>query len=253
MTGDAELVELVGRRADERLLDAPAQTLPPDLGAPPPSAGDAPARPRLVAAGAALTGGTLVGGAALIVLAIVQLVRDGPGAEWLIAALLGVLLAATHWGWVHVAELGATRLDERHRRPSLRARERWLEAIEPYARYEVRTEALPDGSIEIVRVVHRPVAAGAARFDFVREELGRERHDADQPGAAVAERAELLRREAAAQTARERARYELAAEAYRATLLEREDEKQRQLARHAASSALSAAINERLRDPPLLE
>jgi hypothetical protein len=254
MSSDAELVELIGREADERLLDpGDAQALPASIPPPPAASGESPARRRLVAGGAALTGVTLLGGIALILLALVQLVREGFGAGWMIAAVLGVLLVATHWGWVHVAELTATRLDSRHAAPGLSARRRWLEAIEPYPRYEITTRVLEDGAIEIVRSAHRPVPSGEHAFSFVCEVERRERHDPDEPAAAVAERAELLRRATAAETERERARYELAAQAYRAALLAGEDAQQRQLARRAASAALSEAINENLRSPPLVE
>jgi hypothetical protein len=78
-------------------------------------------------------------------------------------------------------------------------------------------------------------------------------HPADEPAAAVTERAEVLRREAALATERERARYEIAAEAYQTALIGREDDEQRRLARRAASEALSTQINSNLRDPPLFE
>lgn len=253
MPGDADLVELIGREADGRLLTSGAETLPASIPPPPPLASESPARRRLVSGGAAMTGVTLLGGIALIVLALVQLVSGDFGALWAIAAALGVVLVATHWGWVHVAELTATRLDAHHAAPSLDARRRWLEAIEPYARFEIATHVCEDGAIEIVRSAHRPVPSGERAFSFVCEVERRERHDAEEPAAAVAERAELLRRQAAADTERERSRYELAAEAYRGALLAGEDARQLQLARRAASAALSQAINERLRDPPLVE
>jgi hypothetical protein len=78
-------------------------------------------------------------------------------------------------------------------------------------------------------------------------------HSAEEPGAAVAERAELLRREAAADTNRERQLYAVAADAYETALLDRDDEQQRRDARRAASEALSHQINAKLRDPPLIE
>ena len=69
----------------------------------------------------------------------------------------------------------------------------------------------------------------------------------------MAERAELLRREAAADTDRERQRYEVAADAYETALLNADDEQERRAARRAASEALSQQINANLRDPPLTE
>jgi hypothetical protein len=69
----------------------------------------------------------------------------------------------------------------------------------------------------------------------------------------VTERAEHLRREAALVTERERKRYEVAADAYRAALMGRADDEQRRLAQRAASEALSGQINANLREPPLVE
>ena len=78
-------------------------------------------------------------------------------------------------------------------------------------------------------------------------------YSGEEPGAAVAERAEILRRQAAADTETEHQRYQIAADAYEAVLLDRDDEQQRRDARRAASEALSAQINVKLRDPPLIE
>jgi hypothetical protein len=69
----------------------------------------------------------------------------------------------------------------------------------------------------------------------------------------VTERAELLRRDAARETERERERYEIAADAYETALLEQGDEQERLAARRAAAAALSEQINANLRDPPLIE
>ena len=81
----------------------------------------------------------------------------------------------------------------------------------------------------------------------------RELHSPDEPAAAVTDRAETLRREAALATEREHQRYEIAADAYRTALIGRADEEQRRLAQRAAAEALSGQINSNLRDPPLVE
>jgi hypothetical protein len=241
--------DLAGCRADEALLDAEPEQLPADIGRPetmPPGR----ARARLVGVGVALTGGTLLGGIALAVLGVIELVSGsaGLGAAGL---ALGVAMVGTHWGWVHVAEATADGI-ERRREGELRTRrERWLAAVEPYARYEVSTRTAPDGSIEIVRVCHRPVRHGRGRFRFERTIDRRELHSADAPGAVVVERAEQLRREAALDTERERRRYEELHSAERAALLAAGDERDRQTARRAASAALSEQINANLREPPL--
>jgi hypothetical protein len=167
--------------------------------------------------------------------------------------VLGIVLASTHWGWVHVAELTGNAIEGR-RTAALQLQQRhWLLEIEPYPRWEVTTIAGEDGSITILTVCHRPVPEGERKFTFVREEVAREVHSPDEPAAAVAERAELIRREAAAETERARQDFEAARDAYEEALMARDDEQQRRAALQAASEALSERINAHLRDPPLTE
>ncbi len=244
------VADLVDSRADERLVRE--RDLPHSIGrpeeAPPPSR----TRGRIVAIGATLTGLTLVIGIALIAGGIAEAVSDTAVlAIALIAA--GVALVATHWGWVHVAEATGQAIDRRRDTQMLDRQRRWLEAVKPYTRYEVTTHVDHDGSIHIVRARYEPSATGEQRFTFSPEVERDEVHSADEPGAAVAERAELLRREAAADTERERERYEIAADAYETALLDSDDEQQRRDAKRAASEALSQQINAKLRDPPLIE
>jgi hypothetical protein len=201
---------------------------------------------------------SLVGGVALIVAGLVSLVAGGSAVLGAVALVFGIVLVATHWGWVHVAELTANTLEGRRFASLLERRRAWLATIEPYPRWEVGTSTEADGSIAIVTVLYRPVACArgalpsgartstAARtlpsrartstaggtFTFVREEVGREVHSGDEPGASVAERAELLRRQAVAAHA---------------------SEQERVAAVRAASEALSERINANLRDPPLVE
>jgi hypothetical protein len=252
-SGDLDFAELLGRRADERLLERSCELRPAELGEPPAEGAESPARPPLIAAGAALTGMTLIGGTALVIFGVVELAGAGLGLAWPIAVVLGAVLIATHWGWVHVAEVSAGALDRRYGAAARAAREAWLAAIEPYTRHEVVTRVLEDGTLELERAAYRPVALDDQRFTFAREVELRELHDPDEPAAALAERAELMRRAAALDTERQRRRYELAADAYRAALLARDDEQQRLLARRAAAQALSEAINRNLGEPPLLE
>jgi hypothetical protein len=251
MPPEVDPLELLGREPDERLVGDDVRQLPAAVGEPealPPSA----AR-RVVGVGATLTGTTLVGGLALIVLGLFEAFTGGSLVVTLAAFVIGIVLVATHWGWVHVAELSANRLDARRNASLLERRRTWLEQIEPYPRWEVSTSTAEDGSIAIITVWHRPVPRGERNFTFVREEVTREVHSADEPAAAVAERAELLRRQAAADTARARERFEAARDAYEETLMLRDDEQQRIAALRAASEALSERINSNLRDPPLTE
>jgi len=167
--------------------------------------------------------------------------------------VVGAILVTTHWGWVHVAELTANSI-EGHGSAEVDGRRRqWLATIQPYTHYEINTSVEDDGSITIYRKAYRPTATGERRFTFTTGIDLQEVHSGDEPAAAVTERAELLRREAAQDTERERERYQIAADAYESVLLDNADEQQRLLAQRAASEALSEQINSNLRDPPLVE
>jgi len=245
-------VELVGRDPDERLLSEDLDQLPNAVGRPetaPPSR----ARRRVVGLGATLTGVSLVLGVVLVLAGLIDGLASGIDVTSVLAFLVGVVLIATHWGWVHVAEITANSIEGRANADVLARQRQWLAAIEPYPRMEVSTAVEDDGSITIYSVRHRPIAVGDRGFTFVREVEHHEVHSPDEPAAAVTERAEHLRRQAALVTQRERERYEIAADAYRAALLGREDDEQRRLAQRAASEALSRQINTNLREPPLVE
>jgi hypothetical protein len=252
MTHGLNPAELVDREADERLLSEDLANLPDAVGRPeaiPPSR----TRGRLVGVGATLTGITLLTGIGLIVLGVVEVLASGFGVLAIAALVVGIVFVATHWGWVHVAEVTADAIEARRNSEVLARRRQWLATIKPYTRYEVGTNVEDDGSISIVRVRHRPVPSGERGFTFVREVCEREVHSGEEPGAVVAERAELLRRQAAQDTERERGRFEIASDAYELALLGSHDERQRIAALRAASEALSDQINENLRDPPLVE
>jgi hypothetical protein len=252
MPQEADLAELVALEPDERLLEEDLSRLPSAVGRPE-SLPASPARRRIVGLGATMTGATLIGGLALILLGLVELVVGGSAVVIVAAFVLGILLASTHWGWVHVAELTANNADARRNASLLERRRAWLETIEPYPRWEVGTTTEADGSIVIVTVCYRPVRRGERTFTFTRAEVAREVHPGDEPAAAVAERAELLRRSAAADTERERERYETARDAYQSAVLANASEQERLAAVRAASEALSERINAHLRDPPLTE
>jgi hypothetical protein len=246
-----DLAELVDRRADERVLSG--DNLPQAVGHPEPMPAPSRTRARIVAIGATLTGVTLLIGIALIVAGIVDAIASGVGAIAIAAVVIGAVLLGTHWGWVHVAEATGDEIEHRRNSEALDRQRLWLDQIKPYARYEVTTTVDDDGSIRIVRARYEPVATGAHGFTFSRVVEREEVHSSEEPGAAVTERAELLRREAAADTARERQLYDVAADAYETALLNRDDEQQEREARRAASKALSEQINANLREPPLTE
>jgi hypothetical protein len=252
MADSSNAAEFVGYAPDERLLGEDLDKLPVALGHPetiPPSH-----RHRaVVGTGATLTAASLVIGVLLVLFGVVDAVSSGINALPIVALVLGLVLISTHWGWVHVAELTANSLEGRSNADVVERRQQWLGSIEPYTHFEVSTEVQDDGSIAICSIRHRPVHAGEQRFTFVRELAHREVHSPDEPAAAVTERAEVLRREAALATERERERFQIAAEAYESALLDDADEQQRLLAQRAASEALSHQINSNLRDPPLVE
>ena len=243
--------DLVGLTADERLLSQDPVDLPSAIGRPP-AIPVSSTRGRLVGVGAVLTGVTLLSGLALAVLGVIELV-SGNGVTGVVALVLGLGLAATHWGWVHVAELTADAVQTRHSRPALDERRRWLQSIAPFDRHEVLTRVGDDGSITIERVRHRPVPAGERHFAFTREVETAERHTADEPAAQVTERAELLRRRARADTERAREHFEAVAADVESAALRDDDDEARRQAQVAASRALSEQINSNLREPPLVE
>lgn len=252
MAETSDPVGLVGREPDERLLSEDVDKLPEVVGRPeiaPPSR----ARRRIVGAGATLTGVSLVLGVVLLLVGVIDGIASGIDVASVLALVVGLVLIATHWGWVHVAEITANSIEGRANADVLARRRRWLAGIEPYTRIEVSTAVEDDGSISISSIRHRPVPIGEHRFTFAREVVHREVHSPDEPAASVTERAEQLRREGALETERERERYEIAAQAYESALMGRADDEQRRLARRAASEALSRQINTNLREPPLVE
>jgi hypothetical protein len=252
MARDHDSEALVGSLADDDLLEPEASNVPGTVGRPE----ALPAtrwRGPIVATGVALTALTLLGGIALFLLGVVRAFSDG--ADLLDGALvaIGLLLAGTHWGWVHVAELSAKHISALEGREIVDRRQQWLESIAPYTREEVVTRVEDDGSIAILRFRYRPVATGDDRFTFVRELAGREVHAEEEPSAQVTERAEQARREAALVTGEARARYLAAADALETALLHDEDRLERLQTSRAAARALSEQINAHLKDAPLDE
>lgn len=252
MASDESVDELIGSVADERLLTEDPAVLPVAVGHPAPIPESA-TRDRLVGVGATLTGVTLLGGIALAIVGAIDILFEGGGVVGVVALVLGLALVGTHWGWVHVAEVTADSIEARQNAGVLDARQEWLRAIAPYTRYEVTTRAADDGSITIERVRHLPVSHAPRSFTFAREIELTEVHSGDEPAAVVTERAELLRRQAALDTERERAQFEAAADVFERAALEGDDDRERQAVRAAASRALSEQINSHLRDPPLIE
>ena len=252
MGSDAEPESLVGLVADERLLSEDPALLPAELGLPEPIPASA-VRRRLVAVGVALTGLTLIGGIALAILGAVELLFSGGGALAAVALVVGLVLAGTHWGWVHVAEVSSLGIERRSNAGVVDRRQAWLEAIAPFTRYEVRTNAGDDGTITIERVRYRPIRSGDRTFVFERSVEHAEAHAGDDPAAVVAERAELLRHRAAVDTERERAGFQEQADALNWAALAEGEDRERTREQADAARALSEQINANLREPPLTE
>jgi hypothetical protein len=244
--------EFVGLAPDERLLGEDMRKLPEAEQRRLPVLDER--RPKLVlTVGVVLTGASLFAGIALIAVGAIAALVSGLSFAKLLAMIVGGVLVATHWGWVHVAEFVRQAMEAGGVRRLRREMDPWLESIHPYTRWSVVTEVLDDGSIEIVRLQHDPVHTLAGKFSFTSERLSSESHSGDLPAETIAERAEGLRREAALETREEHERYEVAADAYETALLAKGGAEQEVAARRAASAALSERINRNLREPPLIE
>ena len=250
--GSQSMVAFLGVPADRRLLDEDLANLP-----------DAEQRrepvistqqhDRLVAAGSLATGATLIGGGALLLYGGWQFLFGGGGAVDAVLALIGLLLVATHWGWVHVAEYIGLTIDEREQSAADKRRQEWLAAIEPYPRFSVSTSVLDDASTRVERVLHQPVLTPHHTFTFVREPDAEKTFDADASAEVIAAAVETMRRQARLETDHLRELWEAASSAYAGALLGAEDDQQRLVAQRAAAMALSEHINASLLEPPLVE
>lgn len=252
--GDASdgMVAFLGVAADRRLLGEDRINLP-----------DAEQRhepvistrrhDRLVTTGSVLTGGTLIGGAAMLLYGGGQALLNGGGALDVLLAVIGILLVGTHWGWVHVAEYVGLTIDDRQQRSADARTREWLATVQPYPRFSVSTSVLTDASTRVQRVLHRPVLTAQHTFTFVRETQAGHTYDADTPAEVIATSVETMRRQARLETDRLRELWEAASSAYEASLFSADDDEQRLAAQRAAATALSEHINASLLEPPLVE
>jgi hypothetical protein len=247
------MVALLGVAPDRRLLEEDLVNLPDAEQLREPPAMTSAKHNRLVAAGSVLTGATLLGGVALALVGGWELLFQSGGVVAAIVALVGILLAATHWGWVHVAEYVGLTIDDRHERAADERRQGWLASIQPYPRFSVRTSVLDDASTRVERILHRPVVTAHNTFTFVRETDAEETYDAQASAATIATAVETMRRQARLDTDRIRDLWEAASTAYDAAMLSAHDEQERLAAQRAAATALSEHINASLLEPPLVE
>ncbi|GAC1521416.1 MAG: hypothetical protein NVS2B6_05780 [Thermoleophilaceae bacterium] len=250
--GSQGMLAFLGIAADARLLNEDLANLP-DAEQRHEPAISTHRHDRLVAAGSLLTGVTLVGGAALMLYGGWRVLLHGAGAFDAALALAGLLLAATHWGWVHVAEYVGLTIDHREERAGDRHRQVWLAGIQPYPRFSVSTSVLDDASTRVERILHRPVLTQRHTFTFVRETDAETIHDRHASAELIATTVETMRREARLETDRLHGLWEAASDAYTAALVSAHDDRQLLAAQRAAATALSEHINESLLEPPLVE
>src|SRR5437763_995747 len=95
------MVAFLGVAADPRLLNEDLMALPASEQRHDPAI-STHRHDRLVAAGSLLTGATLIGGGVMTLYGGGQALFNGGGAFDVVLAVIGILLVATHWGWVHV-------------------------------------------------------------------------------------------------------------------------------------------------------
>jgi hypothetical protein len=250
--GSQGLLAFLGVAADRRLLDEDLFNLPdaeqhrePDI--------STDKHDRLVAAGSLLTGVTLIGGAAIALYGGWQILLNGGGVIDAVLAAIGILLVATHWGWVHVAEYLGVTIDERQQRAIEERNREWLATIEPYPRFGVSTSVLENASTRVTRVLHQPVLTAQHTFTFVRETDAEETFDTRASAEVIASTVETMRRQARLETDRLRELWETASTAYSAALSSAEEDERQVAAERAAATALSEHINASLLEPPLVE
>jgi len=249
---DHGMVAFLGTTADRRLLGEDLANLPEAEQRREPVV-VTHTHDRLVTAGSLLTGATLIVGGAMLLYGGGELLFGGGGIVAAVVALIGILLVATHWGWVHVAEYAGVAIDDRHRRTAEVALSASLATIQPYPRFSVSTTVLNDASTRVQRFRHEPVLVTPRTFTFVRHADLVQTYDADTSAEVIAAAAETMRHQARLQTDRLRGDWEAASSAYAAAVLNADDDQQRLIAQRAAATALSEHINASLLEPPLVE
>jgi hypothetical protein len=253
MTDDPQgMLAFLGVAPDPRLLDDDLSNLPDaeQRREPPVST---QRQGRLVAAGSVLTGVSLIGGVALLLWAGWRLVFSGGGAFDAVLAAIGLVLAATHWGWVHLAEYAGLTIDAHQAHETEADQKQWLATIEPYPHFSVGTSVGVDGTTRVQRFLHRPVLTERNTFTFVRESDIEHLHGVDAPAEIIATDVETMRRQARLQTDRLRELWDAASTAYSAALLNAQEDQARLAAHRAAALALSEHINASLLEAPVVE
>jgi hypothetical protein len=253
MTDDSQgMLAFLGVAPDSRLLDEDMLNLPSsEQHREPPVSTQR--HERLVAAGSVMTGLTLVGGVGLLLFAGWQLLFHGGRGSDAVLAGIGLVFAATHWGWVHLAEYAGLTIDGRQAHEIEARQKQWLATIEPYPRFSIDTSVSADGTTLVQRFLHRPLLTERNTFTFVRKSDIEHVHDVDAPAEVIATDVEVMRREARLQTDRLRELWASASTAYSAALLSAHDDQERLAAHRAAALALSEHINASLLEAPVAE
>ena len=247
-----DMVAFLGVAPDPRLLDDDLTTLP-DTERRRESPASTRRHERLVATGSLLTGVSLIGGLALLLYAGARLLFDNGGGLDAALAGVGLVLVATHWGWVHGAEYVGLSIDARHAREIEGRRSQWLATIEPYPRFSVGTSVGDDGATHVQCFLHRPLLTDRNTFTFVRERGIEHIHQVDTAAEVIATDVETMRRRARLQTDRVRELWNAASTAYSAALLSAQDDQERLAAKVSAARALSEHLNASLLESPLVE
>jgi hypothetical protein len=250
--GDGSLVAFLGVPADRALLALGPEGLPDSEPAPVPVAPTG-THSRLVVAGSGMTAVTLIGGGALAIFGIEQLLFGAGGAAAAVMTVIGLLLVGTHWGWVHVAEYIGLGIDQRQERANRECADAWLATVSPYQRFAVVTRVHADASTSVEQVSFRPVLTPQGTFTFDRVVEGSELFDADAPAQEIAGRTETRRRQARLKTDQRRELWEAGAIAYAAARSSADDDREQVAAKRAAALALSEHLNASVREPPLAE
>jgi hypothetical protein len=151
MTEDSQgMLAFLGVKPDPRLLDDDQVNLPPTEQYRETRI-STERHERLVTAGSVLTGVSLIGGLALLLWGGLRLLFDGGGAFDAVLAGAGLVLAATHWGWVHLAEYAGLTIDARQAHEIEDQQGLWLATIAPYPRFSVATSVGADGKTRVQR------------------------------------------------------------------------------------------------------
>ena len=187
-------------------------------------------------------------------MAAVQLLFNGGGAVSAVVAVIGILLVATHWGWVHVAEYVGLTIDEHQQRDDRSARAAMARdgpAVSALQRLDERPRRRVD-ACRTQSCTGRSSPRSTRSRSFVRRTPRRRSTPMLRPRSSPRPSRRCAARRGSRPTVFAEL-WEAASSAYAAALFSAEDEQQRLAAQRAAATALSEHINASLLEPPLVE